>query len=158
MDLGDLDFLASMLTDPETMRYFARCYTREESESWIKRQMDRYARFGHGLWLVLAKATKQRVGQVGLVLQQVEGVEELELAWYTHRPYWRRGLATEAATACRDYAFETLARTRLISLIRPANTPSQGVARKIGMTPEDRLVQHAGLEHMVFSTTKTMGE
>ena len=36
---------------------------------------------------------------------------------------------------CRaDHAFDTLGKPRVVSLIRPENTPSQGVAIKIGMT------------------------
>jgi len=37
----------------------------------------------------------------------------------------------------------------VISLIRPENTPSQRVARRLGMEATDR-VQLAGLAHLVF--------
>jgi RimJ/RimL family protein N-acetyltransferase len=57
--------------------------------------------------------------------------------------------ATEAAIASRDHAFERLGLRRVISLIRPENTPSQAVALRIGMQPERRS-QHAGFEHIVF--------
>ena len=33
MTLDDLDFVATMLADPEVMRYYPRCCTREESEA-----------------------------------------------------------------------------------------------------------------------------
>jgi len=42
----------------------------------------------------------------------------------------------------------------VISLIRPINIPSQGVARKLGMQPERRLVQFHDLEHMVWKITR----
>jgi RimJ/RimL family protein N-acetyltransferase len=77
-----------------------------------------------------------------------------EVGYMIHRPYWRRGLATEAATATRDYAFFKLDKPRVISLVRPVNLPSQGVARKIGMQPEDHLVQHGGFEHFVFAVSR----
>ena len=64
--------------------------------------------------------------------------------------------ASEAAAATRDYAFGTLRKTRVISLIRPENLPSQCVARKIGMTPEDRVVQHGGFPHLVFSLARQL--
>ncbi len=41
----------------------------------------------------------------------------------------------------------------MISLIRPENLPSQGVARKLGMAPE-RTTTHAGYEHMVFAVAR----
>jgi len=43
-------------------------------------------------------------------------------------------LATEAAMASRDYAFERLGVERLVASIHPENTASRRVAEKIGMT------------------------
>ena len=61
-------------------------------------------------------------------------MSEKEVAYLIHRPFWRRGYATEAGRAARDYAFEVLGRQRVIALIRPENLPSIGVARKLGLT------------------------
>jgi RimJ/RimL family protein N-acetyltransferase len=151
--LADLDFVAAMLADPEVMRYYPKCYTRAEAEGWVRRQLARYARYGHGLWLALDRATGQPVGQVGLVVQEVDGVEEAEVGYLIHRPFWRRGLASEAAAATRDHAFTACAKARVISLVRPENVPSQGVAVKIGMAPERRTQFH-GLEHIVFAVSR----
>ena len=95
MSMDDLDFVAVMLADPEVMRYYPKCYTRDEAAAWVQRSMDRYARHGHGLWLVSDKATGQAVGQVGLVTQTVRGLEEREVGYLIHRTYWRQGLATK---------------------------------------------------------------
>jgi RimJ/RimL family protein N-acetyltransferase len=149
MSLADLDFVAGMLADPEVMRFYPKCYSRQEAEEWVQRQLGRYARDGHGLWLVLDKKG-QPVGQVGLSIQTVEGQPEPEIGYLIHRPFWRQGFASEAAAATRDYAFHTLGKRRVISLVRPANVPSQGVARKIGMLPQKH-VMHAELEHIVFA-------
>lgn len=119
---------------------------------WIGRQMRRYERHGHGLWLAVEKATGEPVGQVGLLIQRVHGTEEKEVAYLIHRPFWRRGFATEAAAAARDYAFDALGRQRVVALIRPENQPSIGVARRLGLKEEPGRVQHSGFEHIVFST------
>ena len=42
MSLADADFVAAMLADPEVMRFYPRCYSRQETEAWIQRQLDRY--------------------------------------------------------------------------------------------------------------------
>jgi RimJ/RimL family protein N-acetyltransferase len=154
MSLADMDFVAAMLADPQVMRFYPKCYTREESETWVRRSLDRYARHDHGLWLVLDRAAGQPVGQVGLVVQNLQGVEEKEVGYLIHRPFWRRGFATEAALACRDYAFAALAVERLIALVRPENVPSQGVARKLGMTPAPGTVWYGQFEHLVFSLSR----
>jgi ribosomal-protein-alanine N-acetyltransferase len=149
MSLDDLDFVAEMLADPLVMRFYPKCYARHEAESWIRRQLARYGRDGHALWLVEDRLSRIPIGQVGLLTQRVEGADEAEIGYLIHRPFWRQGFASEAAAASRDYAFGTLRKSRLISLIRPLNLPSQAVARKIGMCPE-RTAVHGGLEHIVF--------
>ncbi len=153
MHLDDLDFVAEMLGDAEVMRHYPRCYSREESKAWIRRQMDRYFRRGYGLWLVVEKASDRPVGQVGLVPQRVNGKAKLEVGYLIHRPFWRRGFATEAASAVRDHAFDVLGKRTVISLIRPENLPSQGVAHKLGMKPIATTL-HAGLDHIVFAVSR----
>jgi ribosomal-protein-alanine N-acetyltransferase len=150
MTSGDLDFVAAMLSHPEVMRFYPKPYSREEAKWWIGRQLDRYERYGHGLWLAEDRATGEPRGQVGLMIQEVDGVEEPEIGYLIHHPFWRQGLATEAALATRDWAFGTLGLLRVISLIRPKNLPSQGVAGKLGMKPEKRTM-FRDLEHIVFS-------
>jgi RimJ/RimL family protein N-acetyltransferase len=151
MSLDDLDFVAEMLAHPEVMRFYPKCHTRSESAEWIERQLARYEKDGHGLWLTLERQSGVPVGQIGLTIQQVDGCPEPEVGWLLHHPYWKRGFATEAALASRDYAFRQLGLARVISLIRPVNTPSQAVARRIGMQP-GRRAQHGGYEHIVFET------
>lgn len=152
MSLADLDFVAAMLADPEVMRFYPKCYSRAEAEAWVGRQIERYVRYGHGLWLVLDRSSGEAVGQVGLTVQEVDGVDEPEVGYLIHRPFWRRGFASEAALATRDYAFRTLKKRRVISLIRPENVPSRGVAAKMGMAVEKRTIR-AGFEHLVFAVS-----
>ncbi len=149
----DLDFVAAMLGHPEVMRYYPGLYSRDEAMAWIERQRGRYARDGHGLWLLRERASGVPVGQVGLVTQTVDGTPEIEVGYLVHRPFWRRGYASEAARAARDHAFGRLGRARVVSLIRPENLPSQGVAAKLGMTVEKRAA-HGGFDHCVFAVRR----
>jgi hypothetical protein len=50
--------------------------------------------------------------------------------------------ATEAATACRDYARDVLGVERLIAIIDPRNRPSQRVAGKLGLVVERESDDH----------------
>ena len=150
MALDDLDFVAAMLDHPEVMRFYPKRYTRDEARAWIERQVQRYADHGHGLWLVAERDSQNPVGQVGLMMQEVEGTWEPEIGYLVHRPFWRRGYASEAARGVREYAFGVLKRPKVISLIRPENIPSQGVARTLGMAPQ-REVDFKGFRHIVFA-------
>jgi [ribosomal protein S5]-alanine N-acetyltransferase len=145
----DLDFVATMMGDEEVTRYYGRRFSRSDAELWIEQQRERYREDGHGLWLVLALDGGMPIGQVGLMLQEVEGTAMPEVAWLLHRPFWGHGYATEAAAATRDAAFTLWQYEAVVSLIRPENVPSQKVARRIGMHP-GRLVQFEGFEHIVF--------
>ncbi len=141
-----------MLADPEVMRHYPKVLDREEARGWIERQRGRYARDGSGLWLVLERESGAPIGQVGLIRQPVEGALEPEIGYLIHRPFWRRGYAIEAARGVAKWAKSALGLSRVVSLIRPENLPSQAVARRLGMTPERRVVFHER-EHVLFSMT-----
>jgi [ribosomal protein S5]-alanine N-acetyltransferase len=151
---ADLPFVAEMIGDPETMRFYAHRFTPLEARRWLQRQLDRYARHGHGLWLVVERESGRRVGQVGLALQEVDDRMEPEIGWLIHRSYWRRGFATEAGRGVRDHAFKEMDLKRVISLIRRENEPSLGVARKVGMEAE-RETEFHGYRQMVYSVTRS---
>jgi RimJ/RimL family protein N-acetyltransferase len=153
MTWDDLDFLATLLADPQVMRHYPKCYSRDESKAWLQKQLDRYAEDGHGLWLVVDRATSEPIGQVGLSRQQVDGFDEPEIGYLIHAPYWRQGFATEAAAAVRDHAFGVLGKQRVVSIIRPVNIPSQRVALRIGLKPE-KLTTFKGFESLVFSSSR----
>jgi RimJ/RimL family protein N-acetyltransferase len=149
MTRDDLDFVAAMMGDPEVSRYYERRFARSDAEAWLERQLARYARDGHGLWLVVDRASDEPVGQVGLMMQDVDGAVHPEIGWLLHRPFWGRGYATEAALAIREAAFDRWHYDHVISLIRPVNLPSQRVAIRVGMTPGPHTQFH-GFETIVF--------
>jgi RimJ/RimL family protein N-acetyltransferase len=153
MTAGDLPFVAEMVGDTETMRFYPHRFTPLEARRWLDRQLERYSRDGHGLWLVVERESGRRVGQVGLALQDLDGTREPEIGWLIHRRFWRRGFATEAGRGVRDHAFGSLGLERVISLIRPINEPSQGVARKVGMDAERETDFH-GYRHLVYAVRR----
>jgi len=127
----DIDFVATMLANPEVTRYYERSFTRADAKAWLERQRSRYTDDGHGLWLVLERETGSPVGQVGLAMQEVEGTRRPEIGWLLDRPYWGKGYATETGIATRDAAFTRWGYRHVISLIRPVNESSRRVARRL---------------------------
>jgi RimJ/RimL family protein N-acetyltransferase len=149
---ADAPALFEVLGDPETMRFYARPYSREEVDEWIGRQIGRYA-MGAGLLGVVLRDSGTLIGDCGLVWQEVEGVQEPEIGYHVHREHQGRGYATEAARAVRDYAFGTLGCDHVISMIRPENLASRRVAEKNGLTV-DRTVFWRGYDHCVYQLRK----
>jgi RimJ/RimL family protein N-acetyltransferase len=135
------------------MKHYAGRYLPEESAAWLGRQLENYAQHRSGFWFVTEKATSESVGLVGITMRSVDGIHRPEVGYLIHNSFWRRGFATEAAIATRDYAFNQLKFKEVISLIRPENTPAQGVAVKLGMTPEKQTVFN-GAEYVVYSISR----
>jgi [ribosomal protein S5]-alanine N-acetyltransferase len=146
----DLDALAAILSDPETMRYYPAPFGREAVADYIQRNRTRYANDGYGLWAMILKSTCELIGDCGLVRQSVDGADEIEIGYHVRRDLWGQGYASESARACRGFGFANLAIERLISLIRPENLASRRVAEKNGMTI-CKEVTRANLLHYVYA-------
>ncbi len=146
----DADDLLEIWADPEAMRLFPKTLDRYEMNAWIERNLKRYEQYGHGLWAVILKSDQRLVGDCGLMIQEVDGVEELEVGYHFNRRYWGKGFATEAARACMDYAFNQLGRSRIISMIRPENTSSRRVAERNRLQIEKEVFWR-GYLHYVYS-------
>lgn len=155
---GDFPALCRMLRDPEVMYAYEHAFSEEEARDWLRRQRDRYARDGIGLWAVVEKCSGEMVGQCGLTWQDCGyPAPVLEVGYLLERAAWHRGYATEAARACRDYAFDRLGAGEVFSIIRDSNLPSQRVARRNGMEVRGMFVKHYyGVEmpHLIFSVRR----
>ena len=150
----DYAALCAILQDKEVMYAYEHAFSDIEAQEWMDKQCRRYQENGFGLWAVLRKDTKEMIGQCGLTLQDCGGKEVLEIGYLFQKAVWHQGYATEAAIACKQYAFEQLGADEVYSIIRENNLPSQKVAIKNGMTIKGKIVKHYyGMEmpHLVYS-------
>jgi [ribosomal protein S5]-alanine N-acetyltransferase len=134
MTADDGDLLFRILGDAVAMKFYPQVYSREEAEGWVTRNLNRYARDGHGFYMCELKDSGEFVGMCGLLAQDVDGERELEVGYLFVRAFWKQGLASEAARACRDLGFRTYPVAHIISLIDAENIASIRVAEKNGMT------------------------
>jgi [ribosomal protein S5]-alanine N-acetyltransferase len=105
----------------------------EQCEKWFKKCEDRYKNDLGGMNVLIDKSSGQIVGQCGLLIQNVDGIKELEVGYAILPKYWNKGYATEAAKKCRDYAFSNSFTDTLISIVHIRNLKSEKVALKNGM-------------------------
>jgi RimJ/RimL family protein N-acetyltransferase len=153
----DYSDLAEILQDDETMLAYEGAFTNEEVQQWLDRQRERYTDDGFGLWAVILKETNKMIGQCGLSMQDANGKQVLEIGYLLNRAYWHKGYASEAAIACKEYAFTKLNADEVFSIIRDTNTASQNVALRNGMVIVEHFVKHyrgVDMPHYLFSVKR----
>lgn len=152
---SDLDDLWALYFDPEITKFIPDApRTRQEAQKELEWHMNGHPKNPQlGLWATIHKPTGKFIGRCGLLPWVIEEQNEIEVAYTIARSYWHQGLATEAARAIRDYAFETLNLSRLICFIDPQNLASQRVAEKIGMYFEKQARDEYGT-FLIYSVAK----
>lgn len=154
MTRNDRAALAAILQDPQVMYVYEHAFSEAEVDQWLERQLERYRTWGFGLWAVVEKDSGEMVGQCGITMQDWDGRPVPEIGYLFRRSSWGKGYATEAALACREYAFTTLYFPTVYAIIRDNNLPSQGVARRCGMEEVGAMVKHyyhMDMPHLVFA-------
>ena len=91
---------------------------------------------------VVLRSTGEMVGQAGLTWQDCEGQPVLEVGYLLKKRFWHQGYASEAARACRDYAFRVLGAEKVSSIIKTDNLASIRVAQRNGMAREKAFTAH----------------
>jgi ribosomal-protein-alanine N-acetyltransferase len=109
--------------------------------------ISQWAKTGYGRWAVQDKETGKLIGHAGF---RPFGARA-ELVYVLNRPYWGRGLATEAARECLRFASEKGLFKEVVAFTRTGNLASRRVLEKIGMRYEGeseffRLMREAGIE------------
>lgn len=138
----DFKSLCKILQDEETMYAYEGAFSDAEVQEWLDRQISRNEKWGFGLWAVVLKERDEMIGQCGLTMQPWKEEEVLEVGYLLQRLYWHKGYATEAARACKKYAFDILNAEEVCSIIRDTNTASQNVAVRNGMMVRDSWTKH----------------
>ena len=153
MTTSDLTAICRVLQDEKTMYAYEHAFSDEEALAWLNNQLRRYREDGFGLWAVVLKESGEIIGQCGITLQDVNGEWIPEVGYLFERAYWHQGFATEAAIACKEYAFSVLGLDTVYSIIRDNNIASQNVAKRNGMTVCGRIVKHyygMDMPHLVY--------
>lgn len=157
LEQGDFDEVCKLLQDPVVMYAYEGAFSDQEVQAWLDKMFQRYEDDGFALWAVIEKSNGELIGQCGITYQEYNGGRVLEVGYLFRKEFWHKGFATEAAIACKEYAFQVLNFDEVYSIIRDSNVASQNVARRNGMIEVDTLVKHyRGVEmpHIVFRVSR----
>lgn len=142
----------------ETIMYaYNGAFSDKETQDWLNRQIARYHTLGFGLWAVVLKETNEMIGQCGLTMQPWKNRQLLEIGYLLQKDYWHKGYATEAAKACKEYAFTKLHAKEVCSIIQDTNVASRQVALRNGMTAIDTWAKHyrsVDMPHILYSVKR----
>ncbi len=138
-DHAHVDGLNAINSDPEVIRFLTgRPETRDETVAVVERVKARWAEFGFSWWTFIERVSGEIVGAGCIQHLRRSGSAPdpacpLEVGWRLRRDRWRQGLATEAAVAMTDFAFDLLRADVLYAVCRPENAASASVMKRLGM-------------------------
>jgi len=130
----DLPVMFKLNTDPEVIKY-ADTPVKDMEE--VKERLEQgpladYQKYGYGRFAVELKETGKVIGFCGI--KYLPEIDLPEVGYRYLKEYWGRGIGTEAAQVCVEFARDDLKIKKLIALIIPENMASIKLAEKLGMT------------------------
>ncbi|MEO5641952.1 MAG: GNAT family N-acetyltransferase [Bacteroidia bacterium] len=142
---SDFENWLAFCRDPTSLKYifFAQSTPDDplmKCKSWFDRIFNRYENNLGGLNVLIDKNTNEFIGQCGLLIQTIDGIEEMEVGYSIMPEHRKKGYALEAAKKCKNFAFENNLRDSLISTIHIDNVNSAKVAMANGMVKEKKTI------------------
>ncbi len=145
VERGDQDALVEHLQERAIWRNTLRIpwpYTEADAEDWIEDRIRRRTEQSHETTFAIRRASGRLIGVVGDDDLDVGASHRARLGYWLARPYWNRGIMTDAVSRYVDYAFTELGVVRLTAEVFAWNDASARVLRKTGFTQEGRLRRH----------------
>ena len=149
----DFDALFCVLGDSDITRHYPYTFDEGRVRNWIARNR-RYETLGFGLWVVTLRESGELIGDCGLTLQSIHAELLPEIGYHIRRDCQRRGYASEAARACRDWAFANTPFRQLFSYMKRDNLPSAATACAIGMRFRGDFVDAGGKLSSVYAISR----
>ena len=142
----------AFFSDPEVMKYsaFGVHPTIERTTEMLAGFIEENRRYGFSLWAVIERDTEELIGMAGLT--EMDGEDDLELAYRFRQDRWGRGYGSEAATAWVAAGFSGLRLPRIVAVVEPDHLASKRILEKVGMrfveqrTLHDKLVDFMAVE------------
>ncbi len=104
----DLPDFSAMNADGETMYYFEKPLSEEESKAMMERMNNTYSERGYCYFAVDKIDSQEWIGMLGLGWKTFESdfTPCVDVGWRLDKRFWNQGFATEGARRVLDYARE----------------------------------------------------
>ena len=133
--ISDIDGLFEINSNKEVMQFFPSTQTKEQTEAFITKMQNQYAKKEFCYFAVEILETKEFIGFIGLSSQNFESdfTPAIDIGWRLHPNFWNKGLATEGAQRCLEFGFNQLKLKKIIAVAPAINIPSISIMQKLGM-------------------------
>ena len=136
-DAATVQLLAGEYEIADTTLSIPHPYEDGMAEHWISGHDERFQTGTNVVFAIVEKKSLQLIGAVSLTVEK--DAHKAELGYWTGKPYWNQGYATEAAKSIIDYGFKHLRLNRIAARHFVRNPASGRVMQKVGMVQEGRL-------------------
>lgn len=125
-------------SDPEVHKYLGNKPLKDLNQilNVINSVRLQYKEHGIGRWAIIDRKTNEFIGWTGLkfVTKPTNNHKNYyDLGYRLKRKFWRKGIATETAIICLDYAFTKLNLKEIYAAASIENLASNKILQKIGM-------------------------
>lgn len=136
--LTDVGGMFALDSDPEVHRYLGNkpVTTKEQALEVIHFIRQQYLDNGIGRWAILDKETNEFIGWTGLKFERNmtnHHINYYDLGYRLRKEYWGKGIATEAALASLNHAFNVLQLEEVFAMADCENQGSNHLLKKVGM-------------------------
>jgi RimJ/RimL family protein N-acetyltransferase len=142
--VSDREPFAALNADPDVMAFFPAPLSPASSDTLAGRCEQAIRDRGWGLWAVELRGTGDFIGFVGLshAPEDLPIAPCIEIGWRLAKPFWKQGLATEAAREVLRVGFGVLGFAEIVSFTAVSNLPSRAVMERLGMLPDAATFEH----------------
>ena len=154
MTMDDYENLYAVLGDSDIMQHYPYTFDENRVRGWISKNVERYTIFGFGLWAVTIKETGEMIGDCGLTMQMIEDTIKPEIGYHIRKDQQRKGYASEAARAVRDWTFKNTPFNIIYSYMKYTNVGSYSTAMANGMSQVDEFEDEVNTITKVYAITR----
>jgi len=149
LKMEDLDDHHRLISDPDVMHYIRDIQTHSLDESKdnlifsiVESKKKERVYYFFGMYL---KDTDEHIGSIGFTVLEKGDSGNVELGYFIHKEYWRKGYTYEASEVVVKYAFD-LGFQKITTGCVYNNVNSESIMKKLGMYKESHLYKHTFID------------
>lgn len=122
-------------SNSKVMEHFPTIPTQQQTDEFIDRMISQFNKKGFCYFAVDKLENNELIGFIGVSEQtyQSDFTPCVDIGWRLTHKEWGKGLATEGAKKCLDYAFNEIGLKNIKSVCPQTNYKSENVMKRIGM-------------------------